>query len=322
MALDDQTLRAPPEELLAEGWQTEQQRAWPARILRALVTFARRKPLGAAGGVLVLTPLAAAIFLPGFDLGIIQLPNLLPYHHNHYVLGQDVLLSPSLDHPFGTDDRGRDLFSRLIYGSRLSFLIGFGVFLIATTMSTTLTMLSAYYIRTVDLVLQRIVEIIGFLPDLVLIIALFSIYGATPITLIITLGVLSGFNTGRVLRSLVIGVKGQPFIEAAKSIGAGDSRIIVRHVLPQVAFWIIVAATTGVSQAIVVESGLAILGIGIDPSYPTLGNLLNSSRLFLRDAPWLALFPGLIIFMVLLGSRLLGDALRDVLDPRLRGQGR
>jgi peptide/nickel transport system permease protein len=120
----------------------------------------------------------------------------------------------------------------------------------------------------------------------------------------------------------VISVRGMPFIEAAKSLGASDGRVIRRHVLPQIAFLIIVTATGGLANAVLVESGLAILGFGLDPNYPTFGNLLNASRQFLRSAPHLALFPGLVIFMLLLGSRLLGDALRDVLDPRLRGSGR
>jgi peptide/nickel transport system permease protein len=318
MAVDDRALRS--DELVVESWELQKDRGFPLGAIHAIVQFSKRKPLGAVGGVLVLVPLFSAIFLPGFDLGIVRLPNLLPYHFNEYPWPPDkVLEGPSLSHPFGTDERGRDLFSRLIYGSRLSFMIGFGVFIIATTLSTTLTIISAYYIRTVDLFLQRIVEIIGFLPDLVLIIALFSIYGSTPVTLILTLGVLNGINTGRVLRSLVIGVKGMPFIESARSIGASDARIIIRHVMPQVAFWIIVSATTFISIVIVVESGLAILGFGIDPGYPSLGNLLNNSRNYLRDAPHLAIFPGMVIFMILLGSRLLGDALRDVLDPRLRG---
>jgi len=291
----------------------------PVRIFRGLRTFAQRKPLGAFGAVLLLIPVLCSVFLPGIRIGPLELPSILKYEYSEYTLGQDILQGPSAEHPMGTDQLGRDLFSRLLYGSRLSYIIGWSVFVISSTMSVTLTIVSAYYIRTVDLVLQRLIEIVGYLPDLILIIALFSIYGASPLTLILTLGLLRGFDTGRVLRSVIIGVRSMPFIEAAKSLGARDRHIIFRHILPNIAFLIIVNATAGLATAVLIESGLAILGYGLDPSLPTLGNLLNGSRQYLRVAPWLAIFPGLTIFMLLLGARLLGDALRDVLDPRLRG---
>jgi peptide/nickel transport system permease protein len=312
---------ATDEELLREA-----QRFLPPpihiKIVRGLRSFARRKPLGAFGGILLLIPILSAIFVPGFHIGPLEFPSLLKYSYNEYTLGQDVLQPPSLEHPMGTDQLGRDLLSRLLYGSRMSYFIGWSVFAISSVMSVSLTILCAYYIRTVDLLLQRLIEVVGYLPDLILIITLFSIYGARPLTLILTLGFLRGFDTGRVLRSVVISVRGLPFIEAAKSLGATDSRVIFRHVLPQIAFLIIVNATGGLASAVLVESGLAILGFGLDPTYPTFGNLLNGSRQYLRVAPWLAIFPGLTIFMLLLGARLLGDALRDVLDPRLRGSGR
>jgi peptide/nickel transport system permease protein len=314
-----------------ERWQyIEPQRGIPTRIWRGLLTFAKRKPLGAFGGVLILTPVLACVFGPGFTInpffwtfGLINVPvtfpQLTPFDYDEYTLGQDVLVPPNGTHPFGTDHLGRDLFSRLLYGGRLSFAIGWSVFAISSVMSLSLTIICAYYIRTVDLIMQRVIEIVGFLPDLILIITLFSIYGANPITLILTLGILRGFDTGRVLRSVIIGVKALPFIEAAKTLGATDMRVIRRHIIPQIAYLIIVNATGALASVLLVESGLAILGFGLDPNYPTLGNLLNNSRQYLRVAPHLAIFPGLFIFMLLLGARLLGDALRDVLDPRLRG---
>ncbi len=289
------------------------------RVLRACVAFVRKKPLGAVGAILVLTPVLLAIILPGVALGPLSIPRLTPYGPTEYQLGRDMLQGPSWEHLMGTDRIGRDLFSRLVYGARLSFLIAAGVFTISTVLSTTLTMISAYYIRTVDLLLQRLVELVGFLPDLILLVALFSIYGATPLTLTLTLGVLGGLTTSRVLRSVVIGLRTMPFIEAAKAIGCRDLRVIMRHILPNTAYVIIIGATNTLPRVIVAEAGLAILGFGIDPDYPTLGNLLNASRQDMRVAPHLAIFPGLVIFLVLLGARLLGDALRDVLDPRLRG---
>ena len=382
-----------------EAWEIAPRRNFAQKIIVGLVSFSKRKPLGAFGATLLLILVISAIFGPGVELGpghvllvvgvvaavtgflmiviaafmesilrglavflallfgalvygglnaralrtplilmvgglgltavgyglfaadvaVVSIPGIVRYHYQEYTLGKNILEGPSTSHWMGTDQLGRDLFSRLVYGARLSFMIGGSVFLISTFMSTTLTILSAYYIRTVDLILTRVIEIIDFLPDLILIIALFSIYGATPSTLILTLGVLGGFQTGRVLRSVVIGLRSMPYIEAAKSLGATDGRIILRHILPNLAYLIIVGATGALSTAILIESGLAILGFGINPNYPSLGNLLNGSRQYLRVAPHLAIFPGIVIFMLLLGSRLLGDALRDVLDPRLRG---
>jgi peptide/nickel transport system permease protein len=306
---------------LPEQWLRDEKRSIPAKIVGGLVTFTRRKPLGAFGGLLLLIPVFLAIFGPGVSILGLEIPGITQGYRD-YELGKDVLKGPSKEHIMGTDAIGRDLFARLVYGARLSFFIGWSVFFMSSTISTTLTIVSAYYIRTADLIIQRMVELFSFVPDLILIIAIFSIYGATPVSLILTLGLLRGFDSSRVLRSLVISVRAMPFIEAAKSLGASDARIIRRHVLPQIAFLIIVTATGGLANAVLVESGLAILGFGLDPNYPTFGNLLNASRQFLRSAPHLALFPGLVIFMLLLGSRLLGDALRDVLDPRLRGSGR
>ena len=291
----------------------------PVKIIRGISYFVRRKPLGAFGALLLLTPVIACVFGPGFSIGPLSFPRIVGFAYNEYTLGQDVLLGPSLTHPMGTDHLGRDLLARLMYGGRMSFAIGWSVYALSSMMSVTLTIISAYYIRTVDLLLQRVVEIVNFLPDLIMIITLFSIYGANPYTLVFTLAILRGFDTGRVLRSVVIGVKGLPFIEAAKVIGASDGRIIRRHIFPQIAYLIIVYATGALASAVLIEAGLAILGVGLDPTYPTFGNLLNESRQYLRIAPHLAIFPGLVIFMLLLGARLLGDALRDVLDPRLRG---
>jgi peptide/nickel transport system permease protein len=171
----------------------------------------------------------------------------------------------------------------------------------------------------VDLILQRFIEVFGVLPDLIILISLMAIYGATPWTFVLTLGILNGVNTSRVLRSVVIGLRGMPFIEAAKAIGADDRRILLKYIFPNVFFLIIVGATAGVSGAIIAEAGLAIIGFGLDPTFPTWGTLINNSREFLRIAPHMAVFPAIMLAMTIFGFRLLGDALRDVLDPRLRG---
>lgn len=290
------------------------------RIPLNLLKFTRRKPLGAFGGFLIVVLLFMAVAGGGLS-GVINrdMPSIAPYHYNEYQLGKARLESPSSTHPFGTDQLGRDVFSRLLYGAGVSITIGVGVFLLSTGLSTTLTLVSGYYVTSVDLILQRIVEIFGVLPDLIILISLMAIYGANPATFIITLGVLNGINTSRVLRAVIIGLRGMPYIEAAKAVGATDRRILTRYILPNVFFLIIVGATSGISGAIAAEAGLAVIGFGLNPNFPTWGTMLNASREFLRVAPWLAIFPAVMLAMTIFGFRLLGDALRDVLDPRLRG---
>src|SRR6266508_1286204 len=173
-----------------EAWEIEARRNIALKVIHTLGHFARRKPLGAFGAFLLLILVMGAIFGPGLDLGIVKVPSIARYHYKEYELGRDVLQGPTMDHWMGTDQLARDLFSRLLYGSRLSFLIGGSVFLISSTMSTVFTVVSSYYIRSVDLLLNRVIEIIDFLPDLILLIALFSIYGATPLTLLLTLSIL------------------------------------------------------------------------------------------------------------------------------------
>lgn len=289
------------------------------RAFRGLVTFTRRKPLGMFGAVLMLIPFLAAFFLPGLNLSVVELPQITKYAADDYELGAAVLESPNSDHWIGTDVRGRDMLARLLVGTRNSLIIGGSIFVLSSVISTTLVMFTAYYVRTVDLLAQRVVEVFSFLPDLILLVALFSVFGASPLTFILVVGLLRGVDTSRVLRSLVIQVRSMPFIESARAIGAGNNRIILRHVFPQVFFVIILSVTNGIAIALLIEAGLSILGFGIAPTTPTLGNLLNASRQFLRTAPHLAIAPGVVLFMILLGARLLGDALRDVLDPRLRG---
>jgi peptide/nickel transport system permease protein len=306
------------------------ERPLPLRIPSGLVKFTRRKPLGAFGALLVLVLCLMALGGGGLSQVGINIPSLyqtvfgwigLPnYGYNEYVLGKHKLEGPSWDHWFGTDQLGRDVFSRIMYGAGVSMYLGIGVLLISTAISTSLTLVSGYYVTSVDLVLQRVIEIFHVVPQLILVIALFGIYGGTPTTLLLTLGVLGGFSTSRVLRSVVIGIRGQPYIEATKAIGAGDKRILLRHILPNVFYLIIVSSTGAVSGVIATEAGLAIIGIGLDPSFPTWGNMINAARDQMRVAPWLEIAPAAVLAMSIFGFRLLGDALRDVLDPRLRGR--
>jgi peptide/nickel transport system permease protein len=317
MSVDQSTLQIGREEAFV-GF--EQKPPLYKRVPVNLYKFARRKPLGAFGALLITILLFMAFTGGGFQpLVGRELPSIAPYHYNEYTLGQKRLQSPSSEHWFGTDQLGRDLFSRILYGAGLSIFIGVATFMLSSSLSTTITLVSGYYVTSVDLILQRFIEIFGVLPDLIILISLLAIYGATPWTFVLTLGFLNGVNTSRVLRSVVIGLRGQPFIEAAKAIGCDDKRILLRYILPNVFFLIIIGATAGVSGAIAAEAGLAIIGFGLDPMFPTWGTLMNNSREFLRIAPHLAVFPAFMLGMTIFGFRLLGDALRDVLDPRLRG---
>ena len=285
-------------------------RPLPVRLAMGVVKFVKRKPLGALGGFIILLLLFAAIFGP----------MLAPYRHDEYQLGRRTRLqSPSREHLMGTDQLGRDVFSRLLYGARISVFIGISVVLIATLISTTISVVSGYYVTSLDLVLQRMLEIWIAMPDLIILIALMGLYGASPVTLVVTVGVNRGLSGSRILRSLVISLRGSPFIEAAKACGASDMRILVHHILPNILFLIVIGATAGVAGAIATETALAVLGFGISPTYPSWGQMIQASREFLRTAPHMAIFPVLALSLVIYGFNLFGDALRDIVDPRLRG---
>ncbi len=317
MSIDQSVLSLPRE----GAWSGFEQKPFMLkRIPLNIMKFAKAKPLGAFGGLLVVILVFLAASGGGLSAIVNKdMPSIAPYHYNDYTLGKNKLEGPSARHIFGTDQLGRDVFSRLLYGAGVSITIGLGVFALSATLSTTITLVSGYYVTSVDLVLQRFIEIFGVLPDLIILISLMAIYGATPLTFVLTLGVLNGINTSRVLRAVIIGLRGMPYVEAAKSLGASDRRVLTRHLLPNVFFLIIVGATAGISGAISAEAGLAVIGFGLNPSFPTWGTMLNASREYLRVAPHLAIFPALCLAMTIFGFRLLGDALRDVLDPRLRG---
>ena len=297
-------------------WETirpQPARPLPARLATGVVKFVKRKPLGALGGVIILLLLLAAIFGP----------MVAPYRYDEYQLGRRTRLQgPSGEHLMGTDQLGRDVFSRLLYGARISVFIGIGVVLISTIISTTISVVSGYYVTSLDLVLQRILEIWIAMPDLIILIALMGLYGANPVTLVVTVGINRGLGGSRILRSLVISLRGSPFIEAAKACGASDTRILVHHILPNILFLIVIGATAGVAGAIATETALAVLGFGISPTYPSWGQMIQGSREFLRTAPHMAIFPVLALSLVIYGFNLFGDALRDIVDPRLRGRSR
>jgi peptide/nickel transport system permease protein len=269
----------------------------------------RDKPLGAAGGVLLLI-----FVLVGFTAQWIA-----PYGYNE-IAPIDRLKPPSWAHWFGTDNLGRDLLSRCIYGAQLSVIIGCSAALLATVISALIGIVSGYAGGRFDLIVQRFVDAWQSFPDLIILIVVVSVIGPGMPQIIGTLALLLGIAGSRIVRSAVIGVREHMYVHAAQSVGASVPRILWRHILPNVMPPIIVLFTTRVGTVILAESGLAFLGLGVPPPSPTWGAMLSGSgRTYMFQGPWLALAPGLCLTAVVYATNVFGDALRDLLDPRMRG---
>ncbi len=224
---------------------------------------------------------------------------------------------PSLAHPFGTDDLGRDLATRILYGGRVSLTIGLLAVTVAITMGTLVGVAAGYYGGWIDSLLMRFVDALYSFPRLFLLI-LFGVFfkGMTVGVIILVLGLLSWLTTSRLVRATFLSIKQREFVEAARSVGARDRRIIFRHILPNSLAPIIVAGTLGVGGAIIAESTLSFLGLGIQPPTASWGNMLNHATTDMGKAPWIAFFPGFFIFLAVISINFIGDGLRDALDPR------
>jgi peptide/nickel transport system permease protein len=224
---------------------------------------------------------------------------------------------PSLQHPFGTDSIGRDLATRILFGGRVSLSIGLLAVTVAISVGVLVGTIAGFYGRWVDGLLMRIVDMVYSFPRLFLLILFGVLFKGMTLPVIVTvLGLLSWMTTARLVRASFLSLKHREFVEAARSIGAGDRRIIVRHILPNALAPIIVAATLGVAAAIIAESTLSFLGLGIQPPTPTWGNMLKDAGGEMDKAPWVAIFPGLFIFLAVVSINFIGDGLRDALDPR------
>jgi len=283
--------------------------------LDVAVRLIREKPLGAFGAVIVLVLVLVAIFA-----------NVLatyPYERVHLA---DTLLPPvtaGIDGPtyiLGTDNLGRDVYSRIVYGARVSMTVAFGAVGLGLLLAVLLGTFSAFMGGAVDLVLQRFVDAWISIPFFILLLTIMMIFkpGIGPV--IFALALAGTFSNSRVVRSAVLSTMTMPYIEAARATGATSGRIILRHVLPNIMAPIIVVATLGLGNVILAESALSFLGFGVPPPYPTWGQMLSGSSLsFMYEAPWLAVAPGVAISLAVFGFNMFGDALRDLLDPRLRG---
>ncbi|MER3420736.1 MAG: ABC transporter permease [Chloroflexota bacterium] len=269
--------------------------------------FARRKPLGAVGGLLLLLVMLTALLAPAiapFDR--------LEFHP------ADVYTPPNRTYWMGTDNNGRDIFSRVVYGARISLQVGALTVLIGTTFGLVFGLLSGYVGGKLDFWGQRIVDSFQAFPSLFLALALTTALGRTVTNVGIALAVVTWPAASRVVRSAVLAQKQMTYVEAARALGANTPRILFLHLLPNVISVYIVLATAALAQAILVEASLSFLGVGVPPPEPSWGLMLLEAQTKAVRAPWMAIFPGLAITIAVFGFNLFGDALRDYLDPRLR----
>ena len=279
------------------------------RVRGGLGTFIRRSPLSAFWGCI-----AAAIIVMA-----IAAPALVPYEP----LKSDfraMTKPPSERHYFGTDQIGRDVLSRLIYGSRASLTVALGAVLFGTTLGALWGLASGYFGGRFDITSQRVIEFLQSFPDLILAMAIAMALGAGFGTVIVAIAITRIPFGGRVIRAVVLSLKEMSYVEAARGLGASHLRMMLRHILPQCVAPYLILATTHLGVAIIIEASLGFLGVGIPPPTPTWGNMLaDSLNAGLVPPWWLVLFPGCAITVTVLSFSLLGDGIRDVIDPRLRG---
>lgn len=285
----------------------------PRRPLSGPVEFVgrlvRTKPLGALGGAIFLLFLLCGIFA-----------HLLAPHGINETDLVHRLEPPSLDFLMGTDHLGRDVLSRVLVGAQLSMIVSFLAAGLATVVSIVIGVLSGYIGGRLDMVLQRLVDAWMTFPDLVLLIVVISVVGPGIPQIIVILGLLYGVAGSRIVRGAVVSVREHQYAHAAQSIGAGTFHILRRHILPNVMPVVIVLFTTRVGAVILAEAGLSFLGLGVPPPAPTWGSMLSTTgRTYMYLGPWLALAPGLCLTIVVYSINVFGDALRDLLDPRMRG---
>jgi peptide/nickel transport system permease protein len=289
----------------------EVRRSRPAlmRALLALGRFTRRKPLGALGAIIVVAMLVMAAFAE----------RIAPYRYDETIRGAR-MKAPGAAHWLGTDNLSRDMWSRVVYGARVSITIGFLTIGLAMVLATAIGVTSAYFGGAWDLVVQRIVDAWLSFPYLIIILSIMAVLGPGLGNVVIALAVLIAATNSRVIRGATLGVIQHSYIEAARAMGCGHARIILRHIVPNVTATIIILATIGLGAVILAESALSFLGFGVPPPHPSWGSMLSGSgRTYMFRAPWMAIWPGVAISLAVFGFNMLGDALRDVLDPRLRG---
>jgi peptide/nickel transport system permease protein len=290
-------------------------------VTRQLLRYARRRPLGAVSGLIVLAFLVIAVISPW----------IAPYDPRESVA--DPLQPPSWDHWLGTNAIGEDVLSRTLVGSQISLAIGFTVTAIGVVLTTTLGLLAGYFLGPVDYLIQRSGEVWTAFPELIALLLIVSIFGA-PSTeggslitivwdmrnLVFAFSIGAVFGGSRIIRGVAIQLRSSDYVLSARAVGASDARILFRHLLPNVMHFVILGASLGIGGIILGEAALSFLGLGVAPGTPSWGqDLSGSNRTYFREAIWMVLAPGGALTITVLALNLFGDALRDLLDPRLRG---
>jgi len=315
----------------------------PLRALRAVLHFSARKPLGGFGVAIIILMFLVAFLAPLIERydpkEVFQVPNpeydaelaeraltdrtvrltFPPEKFEPFVIANAI--SPSSEHWFGTDTAGRDLYSRMVWGSRLSLLVGIGAAAIAVTLGVLLGTTSAYFGGWTDMLIQRLTDTLQAFPALILLLLFLQVVeNANKYHMTLALGIAGVAPVIRVVRSAVLRTREEQYVLAARVVGAGDNRIMIRHILPNIVAPTIVIFTISIGAYILAEATLAFLGFG-DPSSISWGKMVNEGRKLLPASPYLSMFAGGAITLIVLGFNLAGDALRDVLDPRMRGSG-
>jgi peptide/nickel transport system permease protein len=279
-----------------------------SRFIGLVIRMAKEKPLGTLGAVITILLLFVGIFA-----------NFLAPHGMNEMIGRS-MQPPSSTYLFGTDNLGRDIFSRVIYGARISVIVGLAATSISTVVSTLIGLLTGYIGGAFDLIVQRLVDAVMSLPNILLLMVVMSIIGTGLWQVIVCMGVVFGISGVRMVRGLVINMKENMYINAATAIGGSTWTIILKHILPNIMATVIILFSMGVPGTILTEAGLSFLGFGIPPPNPSWGGMLSgSARTYMFQAPWMALWPGLALSVMVYGVNMFGDAVRDILDPRLIG---
>ncbi|MBW3633933.1 MAG: ABC transporter permease [Chloroflexi bacterium] len=268
----------------------------------------RRSKLGLIGLAIITILVVLAIIGPA----------IAPYDPNDLDVRQRSL-PPSISHPFGTDDRGRDVLSRVLYGARVSLQVAAIAVSISATLGVLLGAVSGYFGGWVDELIMRFTDVLFAFPGILLAIAIMGVLGPSVTNAMIALGIVYTPIFARITRASVLVIRSEVFVEAAQTSGAGAPRVVVRHVMPNVVAPIIVETTLSLAFAILAEAALSFLGLGTPPPAPSWGRMLSEGRNYIQDAPWMGFFPGLAIVLSVIGFNFLGDGLRDALDPRLKG---
>ncbi len=274
----------------------------------SLWRFARRRPGAAVAGLFLLVVVLSALLAPW-----------LPLADPLAMAPAQRLRAPSWEHPFGTDSFGRDVFSRALHGGRVSIVVGVGVATLSTVFGLVIGIVSGFY-RMADAIIMRVVDALMSIPAILLAIALVSINKPGTLTLVLAITLPEIPRVVRVVRSVVLTVREQTYIEAAIAVGTRPLKLLAKHVLPNSMAPLIVQATFICALAVILEASLSFLGAGTPPETPSWGNMMSAGRTFIRNAPWILLCPGCLLGLTVLSINILGDSLRDLLDPRMAGR--